>query len=424
MLTKRSINNQLKEKILSCCPKAESAPQVIKDIYASAVDFFGEGQVDLQRMEDPTMWDYVLGYRSVRNLLRLLGIPEELFPYTSDDFQATLQAEENLTQLLSLITTDRLQAGLLPVYCIVVHFHDITVSNEEDDSTQIEDIYSSTCVSYGGYHSLYNFWFRTTVSDLHYKAHYRHSHLPSGTDPQWCSPCLGQGPITMTIDTLQSTSDINFWNLFWLELDKCIRVESLKGGPYIHIRDIADGSRVINKFNCFQYDNSYRNASRMSHRLFDEIALRVLKSAQLQYAFRSNSICIVTPFEDFTVAASNCALSYLQQLHEQDSGAAERLALRLFESRMMFFGQVTTTGHILSYGNESPITTAFSRPAGFSFKDTPVVFKVIETTEDHRTFYCLLSPKVTGYLKNKLTILINNIYARKYASSNSKTGTH
>lgn len=158
--------------------------------------------------------------------------------------------------------------------------------------------------------------------------------------------------------------------------------------------------------------------------MFDEIALRVLKSAQLQYAFRSNNICIVTPFEDFTVEVSNCALNYLQQLHEQDSEKAEQLTSQLFSNGWMIFGQITTTGHILSYSSESPMTTPPDRPAGFSFKGTPVTFKVVETAENQRTFYHLLSPELAGYLKNKLTILINNIYARKQSTRSSKTRTH
>lgn len=424
MLSIFSIHNQLREKVLSCCPDVANAPQAIKDIYASAVDFFGEEQVDLQRMENPTMWNHVLGSSGVSHLLRLFGIPEGLFPYTSSDFHSVLQEEDKFARFLSLITAERLQNGTFPVYCIMVHFHDITVANENDDSTQIEDIYSSTCISYRGYHSLFNFWFRSTVSRLHYRSAYRHSHLPRGRDPEWNRPCLGRGPITMTMNTLQSTSDVNFWNLFWLELDKCIRVESLEGGPYTYIRDILDRGRVRNDFDCFRYTNPYRFDSSTCSNMFDEIALRVLKSAQLQYAFRSNNICIVTPFEDFTVEVSNCALNYLQQLHEQDSEKAEQLTSQLFRNGWMIFGQITTTGHILSYGSESPMTTPPDRPAGFSFKGTPVTFKVVETAENQRTFYHLLSPELAGYLKNKLTILINNIYARKQSTRSSKTRTH
>lgn len=424
MLSILSIHNQLREKVLSCCPDVANAPQAVKDIYTSAIDFFGEECVDLQKMEDPGMWDHVLGSRSVSHLLQVFGIPEELFPYTSSDFHAVLQEEGKLARFLSLITTDRLQAGLLPVYCIVVHFHDITVSNENDDSTQIEDIYSSTCVSYGGYHSLFNFWFRTTVSGLHYRSAYRHSHLPTGRNPQWNRPCLGIGPITMTMDTLRTTTDINFWNLFWLELDRCIRVESLEGGPYTYIRDISDRGRVRDRFDHFQYSDPYRFESSSCSSMFDEVVLRALKSSQLKYAFRSNTVNIVTPFEDFTVLVSNCALDYLQQLHEQDSNRAEQLVYSLFRNGWMIVGQITTTGCILSYGNKSPIANPPDSPAGFSFKDTPVTFRVIETSENKKTFYHLFHPEIAGYLKNKLTILINNIYARNQSNSSPKTRTH
>lgn len=424
MLSNFVIHNQLKEKVLSCCPDAENAPQIIKDIYASAVDFFGEEYVDLQKMEEMNMWNHILGNRSVSRLLSLFGISESQFPYTAGDFHAVLQKEDKMARFLSLITVDSLRACILPVYCIVVHFHDITVSNENDDSTTIEDIYSSTCISYGGYHSSYNFWFRTTVSGLHYRSAYRHSHLSAGREPQWSRPCLGSGPITMTMETLRNTTDINFWNLFWLELDKCIRVESLGGGPYTHIRDISDRGRVVRDFNCFEYVDPYRFDSSVCSDMFDEVTLRVLKSAQLKYAFRSSNICIVTPFEDFTVLVSNCVLDYLQQLHGQNFEKAEQLASRLFRNGWMIFGQITTTGHILSYGSESPVNPPSDRPAGFSFRGTPVIFKVRETAESQRTFYHLLCPEITGYLKNKLTILINNIYARKQSNSRSKTRTH
>ncbi len=424
MLSTETIHNQLKEKVLSCCPHAEYAPQAIKDIYASAVDFFGEERVDLQRMVDANMWNHILGNRSMSRLLQLFGISEALFPYSAGDFHSILQDESKMTRFLNLITAERLETGVFPVYCVIVHFQDITVSNEHDDSTQIEDIYSSTCISYGGYHSLFNFWYRTTVSGLHYRAAYRHSHLNAGSDPKWLRPCLGSGPITMTMDTLRNTVDLNFWNLFWLELDKCIRVESLEGGPYTYIRDISDGGRVVDNFSTFKYADPYKLEQSRCGKILNEISLRMLQAAQLQYAFRSNNICIVTPFEDFTVMASNCALDYLHQLYEGSSEEAENLASNLFSSNWFFVGQITTTGHILSYDSASLVELPPDRPAGFSFKGTPVTFKVRETVENQKTFYYLLHPEVTGYLKNKLTILINNIYARKQSNSGPKARTH
>lgn len=428
-MTEETIRNRLGDRIVACCPDADEAPQRVREIYNTAVEFFGEDMVDLQKTTIKEIWQYGLGFCEYRTLIERLGIQYSNAPSVGSSYEnwiTTISSEDMLATIEGLITTEKLLNTELPLYTILVYFHDITVSNEQDESVKIEDIYAAVPVTPLGHYTECMLWLRTTVSKTHWKAGYRHSHLHSGRGKDWTCPCLGSGPIRMTMENLRGTYDLSFWSLLWLELDRCIRVESLNGGPYFLMSDITADRQATQIYNNFDFYN-LSNIRLTYQKLLDELAKRVLQSGGLQYSYIEGAVHIATSYLDFTVLVSNCLLEYFHSLTENE---ANRIANRLMSNSHLIHAQIKSTGEIVSYGslkhfliNTGSDIDISASDAGFSFRGKEVPFSVVEDTtpEEEQIFYELIGPRFAACLFKKITIIANYVYARKHSNSKIRT---
>ena len=64
--------------------------------------------------------------------------------------------------------------------------------------------------------------------------------IPFNRFTDFKSPCLGSGPIKSTVATLALGYDEAIRQLFCLELDKYVRVESIAGIPYRYLEKIGN----------------------------------------------------------------------------------------------------------------------------------------------------------------------------------------
>lgn len=428
-MTEETIRNRLGDRIVACCPDADEAPQRVREIYNTAVEFFGEDMVDLQKTTIKEIWQYGLNSCKYRTLIERLGIQYSNAPSVGNSHEnwiTAISSEDMLATIEGLITTEKLLNTELPLYTILVHFHDITVSNEQDESVKIEDIYAAVPVTPLGHYTECMLWLRTTVSKTHWKAGYRHSHLNSGRGKGWMRPCLGSGPIRMTMENLRETYDLSFWSLLWLELDRCIRVESLNGGPYFRMSDITADRQATQIYNNFDFYN-FSSIGLTYQKLLDKLAKRVLQSGGLQYSYTEGAVHIATSYLDFTVLASNCLLEYFHSLTENE---ANHIADRLMSNSHLIHAQIKSTGEIVSYGslkhfliNTGSDIDISASGAGFSFRGKEVPFSVVEDTtpEEEQIFYELIGPRFAACLLKKITIIANYVYARKHSNSKIRT---
>ena len=127
---------------------------IVNNIYQQFIDYFGEENVDIQN------------YRDIR----------------IDSYAAC-----------NCDSSDKI---------ILVHWKDVTVTNEYDDSVDIWDLYSATIIATNGKlrnNPLFN---RSTYDNIQWISDYAHSHL-SGINKsdirKFRTSCLGSGPIDATI---------------------------------------------------------------------------------------------------------------------------------------------------------------------------------------------------------------------------------
>lgn len=409
-MTKEGIIQHIIEKT----PSIEDAPQEVKDVYQSAIDFFGEDRVDLQKNMLPDIWDYIEFPLRLWNLLKYLGVDDNVrdkqeWSELRNDIRYDYN-DLNIPLIRQEVTTECLLKSEAPLYSIVVHFHDLTITNERNESTVVEDIYVNVPIKGNGtiFYSMY--WSRPTFSELHYISNYTHSHLYSGNNDNWKPPCLGQGPIVMTIATLQKDNDIHYWNLFWLELSNCIGVESLEGVPYRYIRNIMGNSRVVNRSREFVTPLSIPVQIKEK---MEPFLYFILKQGNLEWVYQEDHLTATSSFIDFTFLASNLFFEYLETLETE---AAAALFASCKKNTLLSQGRISSSGEVEWLETECISTAEVAeRPSKVFFKGEYVPFKVIHTPEEDKPkTYNLLHLNLISYLHLKTELLANALYAARH----------
>lgn len=130
---------------------------------------------------------------------------------------------------------------------LYIRFPKVTVTNEDDKSVDIDELY--VLVPINGDGTLrHNFpMVRSSYPIIQWLSGYSHSHLPSlhiRDVPHFAYPCLGDGPLVNTQDSIKYEFNIDMWGLFAFELEKYVTQESLTGGPYIKLESIGKSSEA------------------------------------------------------------------------------------------------------------------------------------------------------------------------------------
>lgn len=133
---------------------------------------------------------------------------------------------------------------------IVVYRPKVTITNEDQDSIDIEDLYAIIPLGSNGLMASYPIYYlRTTYSRAQWNSDYLHSHTPSVDIYNVRTPknvCIGSGPINNIISILNHNTiderpfNYNLWRVFTTQLEQIMRVESLSGGPYMYLTDISN----------------------------------------------------------------------------------------------------------------------------------------------------------------------------------------
>lgn len=411
--------SRISDRINQCIP-LDSLPEQVKEIYNTAVDFYGEKNVDLQNTFIPLIWESAIADIPSGKALKLLGIYNKIeiskIEETSLPIYKVFSSPEKLEPVLAAINIEELLLTDLPLYSILIHFHDITVTNEFDYTTKIEDIYACVPITPKGTIMKRMLWCRTTTSRSHWSAGYIHSHVLNdiGGIFAWVSPCLGDGPICNTMSTLSESFCKDFWSLFWLELDKCIKTESLTGGPFKKLEQLDSSPNFTECYKSFDFTCIYLRYHKYKD-LINEIVLRLINDVDLKYRYYLDHIEPVVTFVDFTLLVSKILLEYLDTVTPETrlnyrkllEDSVDLLSVQLSSDRTVFFGYML--------GDKYIIDETIDKKPTFSFKGEPVAFKMVEDLgiDYKKDLLTIVHPRMSAAILHRLTLVINNVYARK-----------
>jgi hypothetical protein len=380
----------------------------INEIFQIFKDFYGEDKVDIQ-----------LNIPLERCISLLSDMSLSDFTLNSEHFISLSNCtKDEIKNLITKYKKDKdicikkfIAVNSISVY-IIVYFPKITVTNEFDESIDIEEVYIRVPINLNGRMNSSFEIIRTKYSYIQYESGYMHSHAHSGiskTSRDWRSMCLGSGPLVTTTHTLKNTYDLDIWRLFCIELDEYLKVESVAGVPYIRM------NRVGNNDNLYNYnitDNGYYNIQYTIHNCsylfkdFLKFFIQKICSNDYYFSFRDKDIHLAISNEQFAIIISRYFIEYCNCMRKITDINIDSII-----SCFMVKVQRDVSGTLKYYRQTNPrshTNESLSDIKALTFKGQGKYVKIdakAETSQNKEIY--LLNPELVSQVLNYLLKVIN-----------------
>lgn len=308
-----------------------------------------------------------------------------------------------------------------PAY-FYIRFPKVTVTNEDDKSVDIDELYVLVIINGDGTLKKYFSMVRSSYPIIQWLSHYSHSHLPSlGTNivPHFDYPCLGSGPLGPTQDNLRYEFNIDMWGLFVFELEKYVTQESLLGGPYIRLESIGKSSKAteiklfyINElnFSCYNID-------------FRDFLISYCKHTNLNVSYKEGQYNLGITDVSFVISLSDYFIKWYN--NKVAEGVCYTTLFNLINDKIL--NKVIIDGNKI-YSNYviqnidsiqnlegAHITMSINSNKDFIFKGNPVKLHIDGNLNiKSKNYTLLLNTHICSYMLTKILEVINN----KYGASN------
>ena len=371
------IKEQIRNKYLT-------PTESINTVYDIFKDFFNEVRVDLQvNKEFKDSLEYLFEARDEDNL-------NEIFNY---DLNSTLN-----TVKFKRIYTE------IPPFFIFVHFPNVTITNEHNDSINIRDLYARIPIYWNG---TLNYRFEmivTTYTRTLFNAGYCHSHLHHlyGNKPIFDTPCLGTGPLVETCNVLTSNFTEDNWRLFCVELSRYVTVESLLGTPYFRMTNINDkrSNKLINIHKVSNYIWDHKELLiETIHNLVSKKLLN-FKYVNSEYNFANSEAELIRIISNEFIAIYNDKFNK-KEVNETLLQLVNRsfvIKVKYYNDNYYYIGRIT---------NKIPSDAVL-----FTFKGKEIKTIITDDITDIKETF-ILNPDKISYIATKLLEFININYGKE-----------
>ena len=428
---------EIEEKVHGLYDELMEAPRKILQIFE---DFFGEDKVDMQ------------GYISSEELLNTLdrnSVKSIVGPNTRIMLE-TISTEHNFTvedELMNVpVTSEKVLMEYVLPYMkpyistrifydlyILVHFPSVKVTNEYDRYVHIQHLYVKVPFYPDGKGKGYFGLNRAEYPIDQFVSDYMHSHvgrIPTSDFTHFQTPCTGTGPINSTLSTLCVTFEESIWQLFCVELDKYVRVESIAGVPHHRLENIGVNSRKIlyNKFNMgalLRRVSPYY--SPISGECIKNFIEYLLESNKLRFNFRNGSYGIAMSPVEYIITVSDVFIEW----------ANKRYTERYFNFTFPYF----TDKDILRKGKVENGNIYFGLPRGnrrmssrenyeqyvgqrictFKGKEVNLMIKAAPNADSNEVQ--LLNLDLAEVILNSILLILNSDYGRETGEASYRAGS-
>ena len=356
----------------------------VNTVYDIFKDFFNEVRVDLQ-----------VNKRFKSFFDNLLEEPSEFTLNKLSDYN--LNAKLDIADFINTYYQE-------PPFFIFVHFPDVTITNEHNDSINIKDLYARIPIYWNGTLNRRFKMIVTTYTRTLFNAGYCHSHLHTlyGNKPCFDTPCLGTGPLVETCGVLTSNFTEDNWRLFCVELSRYVTVESLLGAPYYRMTNITDKSnnKPIKVYCVHSYIWNYKEL--LVETIQNLISKKLLnfKYVNGEYNFANSEAELIRIISNEFIAIYNDKFN-----KKEVTETLQQLANRCFIKKVKYFND-----------NYYFIGTVRDRiPSSdilFTFKGKDIKTVVTEDITNVRQIY-ILNPDKVSYIATKLLEFINMNYGKE-----------
>ena len=356
----------------------------VNAVYDIFKDFFNEVRVDLQ-----------VNKRFKSYFDNLLEEPSE---FTLDKLSSyNLNAKLDIADFINTYYHE-------PPFYIFVHFPNVTITNEHNDSINIKDLYARIPIYWNGTLNNRFEMIVTTYTRTLFNAGYCHSHLHTlyGNKPKFDTPCLGTGPLVETCKVLTLNFTEDNWKLFCVELSRYVTVESLLGTPYYRMTNITNKSsnRPIKVYNVPNYIWDHKEL--LVETIYNLVNKKLLnfKYVNGEYNFANSEAELIRIISNEFIAIYNDKFN-----KKEVTETLQQLANRFFIKKVKYYNNNY-------YFIGTVIDKIPSNDVLFTFKGKDIKTVITEDITNIRQIY-ILNPDKISYIATKLLEFININYGKE-----------
>ena len=374
----------------------ESLMEKPLEIFRVFSEYFGEDKVDLQ------------GYRTKAEFTNyVLG---------------------GMTPGKALCTTIRID---VPCFTLLVWFPEVKITNENNKSTYVKDLYVKIFIDISGQLSGKFYINRATYTHAQLCCGYIHSHVPrlNTINPaQFGTPCTGEGPINITISSLNTVYDIDLWQLFCSELEDFVQTESIEGVPYRRLEslggEVIGGSSSSFFYIMFNQEAWYRFSNDtpiidVNFEFILDFVRYLLKSKVLPMEYSNGTYSIGMSPVQATILISNKFIEW-------------------FNKENNIYRKSITEANLISYGVLKQVIIAedsiYEPPKDLNasdissvegchicnFKGKPITITVLPEESSNSNLSLILCQRIMNNIVTAICKVVNFRYGRKNTEQESK----
>lgn len=404
-------------------------PYKVLDIFN---DFFGEDRVDLQ------------GFYTFEEFINALERYElaQFFPnktsvYNTPEFKALSKEDKDIvTALLDngaldvpVLSDDAIATYMLPIMTtvittnmareghILVHFPHVRVTNENDRFVDINHLWVKVGVKSSGAGVGFFTMNRSEYQVSHMQSDYLHSHvqgIPFADFTRFMTPCLGSGPIRNTLATLAVGYDEAMWQLFCLELDRYVRVESLSGVPYRHLENIGNRESMVAGTSTFTKVAPYSKYSpKFTKNNMKDFVVYLIEKGKLRFNFINGSYGLAMSYIDYRILISNEFIGWYNRSFNQHlvfSSYAQLISSEILKECIIDNGKILYfTGNAAS--NRDYLSYEGRRVC--MFKGEPVNIHIVNDIRNFENKVVLINHDIAMTIAQAILEIVNYKYGRE-----------
>lgn len=316
---------------------------------------------------------------------------------------------------------------------ILVYFPKVTITNENDRSTDITELYVKIQVDNSG-RLIGTFTLnRAEYSVIEWYSNYMHSHInsiPKNSLTTFQTPCLGSGPIKNTCLSLNTAFDEDIWNLFTLELDKYVHTESLVGVPYHYLERLGTSSGPSEQEHIVNIEenvspNFSNYPSYLKEILLNKFMPYLIKSRLFSFNYIEKYNIADSPY-NIVIKVSNLFIDWYNNLPSEEQGTIKE---DFFNTNSLIKckiggGKIVSKVNIDYSNYRAVIGTTL-----WVFKGKALYLNITDildnnTTEEDENTSIILAPNIVMALVNKIIKVINYRYGRNESVEPGEEATY
>lgn len=399
-------------------------------------DFFGEQRVDMQGF-----WSFDEFLRSMSENKLSSFFSSKSAVLSSPEFRSTSKENKTIIEdmldkgaLNNTVTSDEVLATyFLPIMItavsqavsqaapqgfILVHFPHVRVTNENDRFVDINNLWVKVGIKVSGAGIGYFTVNRSEYELAHMKADYMHSHVPGISFDDFTKfriPCLGGGPIKNTVATLAMEYDEAIWQLFCLELDKYVRVESVSGIPYRYLEKIGTGGGIIEgEFDFSMQAVTFNDYSPIFCKEdMKDFVRHLIRNKRLKFNFIRGNYGFAMSYLDYRILISNEFIEWYNLRYNLGVSIASYNDLI---SRGILKEYIINNGKIQYFRNSRINNRAYYNYEGVNvctFKGRPVNIHIVDSTTDTTNKTVLVNAGIAEEIARAVLTIVNYKYGRE-----------